>query len=456
MPSSFVNRLVGLWLTVWIASAAMGASTLYSVTDLGSLGGDSVAYAINNQGQVVGTCEGVGDGKAFIWDAVHGIRELQGLGGDYTYAYAINDAGTAVGGAWTGDNQIHATLWAGQLTASDISTGPNQTSIAFGINTAGATAIQAVNDGGNATRMVIRSPSGQMTDYGTLSGSNAIAWAINDAGIVALQWDAYGLPLGNPQIWSQAFQLMFLSKPDGANSSALYALSNVDTGAGATFLPGEPGNWRAIYWEVNPVRVFPGNIVGITTVLPTLGGATIAWGINDLNQAVGTSSIDPFSADDLKLRAFFYDHGAGEMYDLNTLLVPGTGWLLLGAQDINENGQIVGWGINPDGQRHAFLLTPVPEPAGAGVMLLGMGAVLLRRRTRTNDAVVNTTPAGHRHAMRRGDGYTLLELVVTASITVVVFTLIMPGIGQVRQASITTGCQGNTKFLCDMALHYAA
>ncbi|MCC7407341.1 MAG: hypothetical protein IT442_04670, partial [Phycisphaeraceae bacterium] len=42
------------------------------------------------------------------------------------------------------------------------------------------------------------------------------------------------------------------------------------------------------------------------------------------------------------------------------------------------------------------------------------------------------------------------------SITVVVFTLIMPGIGQVRQASITTGCQGNTKFLCDMALHYAA
>lgn len=457
MPSSFFKSLVCLLLTAWIACAARAAVTPYFVTDLGSLGGDSTAYAINNHGQVVGTS----GGKAFIWDSLNGMRELQGLGGDYTYAYAINDAGTAVGGAWTADNAIHATMWASQLTPTDIAPGPSQTSIAYGINAGGTTIIQAVADGSNQTRMVIRGPSGQMTDHGTLSGSNAIAWAINNAGTVALQWDAYGLPQGNPQIWIAAYQLMFLTKPDGATSSALYALSNVETGVGATYLPDAQGNWRAIFWEVNPIRSFPGYWLGITTVLPTLGGATLAWGMNDLNQIVGTSSIDPYGTADLMMRAFLYDHETLTMYDLNTLLVPGTGWMLLGAQDVNEDGQIVGWGVNPEGKRHAFMLTPVPEPGTAGLLLAGLSAVILRRRR------VEASPfvaVDRQHSCGRPmtgrcpsrGGYTLMELVVTASITTVTFTLLMPGIGQVRQSSAMTGCQGNTKFLCDMALHYAA
>ena len=44
------------------------------------------------------------------------------------------------------------------------------------------------------------------------------------------------------------------------------------------------------------------------------------------------------------------------------------------AYDINEAGQIVGQGYDPDGYDHAFLLTPIPEPSM--VSLLGLAFVL--------------------------------------------------------------------------------
>jgi probable HAF family extracellular repeat protein len=45
------------------------------------------------------------------------------------------------------------------------------------------------------------------------------------------------------------------------------------------------------------------------------------------------------------------------MQNLNSLLPPNSGWLLLSASAINNNGQITGHGII-HAQTHAFLLTP--------------------------------------------------------------------------------------------------
>jgi probable HAF family extracellular repeat protein len=52
---------------------------------------------------------------------------------------------------------------------------------------------------------------------------------------------------------------------------------------------------------------------------------------------------------------------------------------------INASGQIVGWGRNPDGQDRAFLLTPIPEPATAALLISGLLALaaLGRRKERT-------------------------------------------------------------------------
>ena len=56
--------------------------------------------------------------------------------------------------------------------------------------------------------------------------------------------------------------------------------------------------------------------------------------------------------------AFIYNNGT--MTDLNSLLPPDSGWILISANAINNNGQIVGVGLH-NGATHAFLVeVPVP------------------------------------------------------------------------------------------------
>ena len=68
------------------------------------------------------------------------------------------------------------------------------------------------------------------------------------------------------------------------------------------------------------------------------------------------------------------------MRDLNTLLDPsGDGWSLLEATRVNNAGQILVTGTH-GGVYAAALLTPVPEPAGAAVLLPATVALFRRRR----------------------------------------------------------------------------
>jgi probable HAF family extracellular repeat protein len=51
--------------------------------------------------------------------------------------------------------------------------------------------------------------------------------------------------------------------------------------------------------------------------------------------------------------------------DLTTLIPASSGWTLISANGINDGGEIVGYGFNPEGNVHAFLLQPTPGATGS-------------------------------------------------------------------------------------------
>ena len=75
--------------------------------------------------------------------------------------------------------------------------------------------------------------------------------------------------------------------------------------------------------------------------------------------------------------AFLYSNGS--MLDLNSLIASSSGFTLEDASAINNQGDIVGYGINAEGQQDAFLLTPeaTPEPSTQFLFLIGCACLVL-------------------------------------------------------------------------------
>ncbi|MGD9109989.1 MAG: hypothetical protein PVG93_03520, partial [Phycisphaerales bacterium] len=78
--------------------------------DIGTLGGHTKAYNINNDGLVVGRSETTdGQYHVFLWQHSTPIRDLGVIGnGKGSRAYGINDAGQVVGASQDANGQQHA------------------------------------------------------------------------------------------------------------------------------------------------------------------------------------------------------------------------------------------------------------------------------------------------------------------------------------------------------------
>ncbi|SDW34448.1 PEP-CTERM protein-sorting domain-containing protein [Nitrosomonas oligotropha] len=132
--------------------------------------------------------------------------------------------------------------------------------------------------------------------------------------------------------------------------------------------------------------------------LGAMGGDwSAANGINNLGQVIGAAGYGSYGSN---ANAFIYSNGV--MVNLSYLdVVIEAGWTSLYAKAINDNGQIVGFGIL-DGVSQAFLLSgaddedfyrsyvpfpltplPVPEPSTYAMLLAGLGLGLLFFRTKT-------------------------------------------------------------------------
>lgn len=84
--------------------------------------------------------------------------------------------------------------------------------------------------------------------------------------------------------------------------------------------------------------------------------------------------------------AMLYSNGA--MEDLNDLIAAGSGWTLVTAFAINDNGWITGR-ASFGSRGYAYLLKPVPEPSGLLLTLVGF-AMLHRRRRRAPKKTLET------------------------------------------------------------------
>jgi len=127
--------------------------------------------------------------------------------------------------------------------------------------------------------------------------------------------------------------------------------------------PATPNTPHAALWQANTAGTF-----GVTD----LGGLpnypyTEADGINNLGQVVGGGENSNFQH-----TAFLWDSTNG-MQDLNSLLPAGSGWVLTGASDINDNGQITGTGVI-GGASHAFVYNPAIGTTPASITDLGVFA----------------------------------------------------------------------------------
>ena len=111
---------------------------------------------------------------------------------------------------------------------------------------------------------------------------------------------------------------------------------------------------------------------------PLSGSPSQALAINDSGQVVG--EIDGSGG-----FVWSSSNGINGAQLLNGLLSPASqGWSILSANDINNNGQIVGLGLL-NGQQYAVLLNPVPEPSSlalAALDFVGLAAWRLRRGPR--------------------------------------------------------------------------
>jgi probable HAF family extracellular repeat protein len=345
------------------------------IRDLGTLGGtSSFAQSINDPGQIIGQAlnsipdpysmiGGSTQTHAFLWD--EGVmQDLGTLGGPDSFAVFENNRGQVAGFSYTSDvpdpnsgvPPIHPFLWTKGKGMQDLGNfgGANGLSFAF------CCAIDGLNDRGQVTG-AMQLPSDQTDKNGNLISH-------------AFLWDG-----------KQLVELGTL----GGSSAFAYGLNNAAAIIGNSYLPGDQV-FHAYRWEK-----------GVMTDLGTVEGDTCSTpaSINSKGQIVGSSqdaTCDPYT------RAALWENGEPAV-DLNTLIPPNSPLQLKVASLINERGEIVGGGgppgcpVDDDGCAVVFVLIPCdenhPGVQGCDYSLVDAAATAETRLTQVDQPAVQPSVA---------------------------------------------------------------
>jgi probable HAF family extracellular repeat protein len=304
------------------------------IVDLGTLpegGYESLAQAVNNDGQIVGfatntvpdPCSMVGfptETRAFRWQDGQ-MRDLGTLGGPDANAELVNDRGQIAGASYTesiipatGCPELHPFLW----------------------------------------------ENGSMSDLGTLGGTSADVRSLNQRGEVVGFSNLAGDQIAHPFLWNRR-ALVDLGTLGGDTGEPNWINDRGDV-VGKADLPGPaPQLHDAVLWK-------DGNAIDLG-VLPG-DSCSNAYFINARGQIVGTSENKQLCSIFVGQHAFLKEPGK-PMEDLNTLIPAGGRLNLTYAVAINNGGVIAGFGVPPGCALedyelcgHAYVLIPCkPEDA---------------------------------------------------------------------------------------------
>lgn len=297
------------------------------ITDLKTLEGgyESWGNSVNDQGQAVGfASNGIFDAnslqglvtqtRAFVWQ--NGVmKDLGTLGGTDAEALYINEQGQIVGQSYTVNSipppnahctdsplTLHAFFW----------------------------------------------EKGQMVDLGTLGGSCAFAYSLNNRGQVVGQATLGGDQEDHPFIWEQG-KMKDLGALGGTYGYAAWLNDSGEVVGGATNEGDQ--TFLAFHWKngkMTNLGTLPGNVCSVSDA------------INSSGQVVGGSGISGFASfaacTDSVEHAFLSENG--RMIDLNRFVPDSSDLTLNEAVFINDRGEISGTGTLPGGDQHAFLLIP--------------------------------------------------------------------------------------------------
>lgn len=323
-------------------------------------------------------------------------------GGYDGFGYAINNAGDVVGQAST-PLGFSAARWHGTAITQlqPLPPGSGQ-SVARGINNFGdVVGYMLIGSGSLSNNRAVRWAAGGTvpTELGNLGKStsgvtNTYAYSINEAGDAVGSADKFQAGIGQgtrATKWlssgTTAIELpTFTVGPTVVASTVAYSINDLGAIAGvATSGSGTNSATRAIIWPAGG---------GAPAELPNLGlnaSGNPAMSVNAINNAgdvLGYASryVGGVYVDEGPV---LWSAGATSAVFLQDLFGPETGWRLGTAYGMNDSGVIVGRGaFDPDGpagplgfQTASYRLIPVvPEPQTLGVLGIGLGVCLFRRR----------------------------------------------------------------------------
>jgi probable HAF family extracellular repeat protein len=323
----------GILIALVLLSFIPASAQLYTVTDLGTLGGTkSTAAAINGNGQVAGSAT-VANGSyhAFSWSSDVGMLDLGVLhtGDTKSYAYGINKLGEVVGASYGAPN---AFLWTQGEGMTDLGTLGGASAVATGINDSEQVVGYSVR-ADSKTHAFLWTRTGGMQDLGTLGGTTSVAAAINASGQVV----GYSFKSDNftshAFLWSESTGMQDLGAMGFQYSSAMginasgQVVGFVQDAIAYPFVWDSKHGMRELAAIQSAIFTYP---FGINDF-----GRTIGWAF--MGNYIGVLWPQPHSA-----------------VNVNGLMPHDHGYLYAGYA-INNRGQIVGVSMSTP---HALLLTP--------------------------------------------------------------------------------------------------